>query len=179
MSRRNGAGARVVPTEDSEPAASCLSDAAATFTPVVPIDDGGKPEREALRHARATGARSPAPADGPGYRSHPIAIRLPGRGRPCKGIPFAGRAPFSLRLGKATPGDDILRAAESLSSWTALHMTLEVQLSGGCRCPVICAVPWSTLLHELASNLQVRRSTVRPCGDPSSELPWRRPRMGK
>ena len=174
MGRRNGAGARVVPSP-----ASCSSYAAATFTPVVPIDDGGKQEREALRPACATNARFPAPADGPGYGSHlpshpaSVAVVAPAQAS-CARCGLRN----SLRCGKRTPGDDTLCAAGSLSTWTALRMTLEVQHSLGRRCPVICAVAWRTLLHELASNLQVRRSTARPPrGDQSSELPSRRPKM--
>jgi hypothetical protein len=105
MSRRNGAGARVVPTEDSEPAASFSSDAAATFTPVVPNDDGGKLEREALRPACATNARFPAPADGPGYGSHLpshpafVAVAVPAQASCARGGLRKDRN--SLRCGKA------------------------------------------------------------------------------
>ncbi len=106
MGRRNGAGARVVPTEDSEPAASFSSDAAATFTPVMPIDDGGKLEREALRPACDTNARSPAPADGPGYGSHHQAIRHPWPWSRLHRHPVRGLGSVT-RYAAGKPGDDI------------------------------------------------------------------------
>ncbi len=163
--------AGVVPT--AETTASSCSSGARVFTPVFPVDHVSDPE---------SGATSSAcyREDGQEYVSHlPSSMRSIAK---CDILSFACRA-VEVRVASASHG--IEEPAPAQPNETAVASP--AAFSGTSRCMPCDLHPWLHLaacpqcrahpllrpLHGL-SILQVRRSTVRAHGDPSSELRSRR-----
>ena len=160
MDRRTAA--RVVPT--AEPTAStCSNNSAVVFTPVVPVDH--------VADNRESGAASSARCreDGHEYVSHPAE---PG-GAPHRSSLKSGTLLFlrsTVEVVVASSSHGIEQPAPAQPNKCASESP---DASSGTPCCMPCDIrPSQTVLRPIhgPSTSQVRRSTVCPRGDPSSEL---------